>query len=274
MNILEPEPERTIEQSNFQKLLLLLSNTFAKLENKDYEAKESLNSSDIINSNENLNYKVVREIMTSRKDTYTINIDDDIDIILDSLQKTSYSKIPVYEKHIDNIIGILYVGEILSNINKEDFNNVKIKEFLHRPNCIPEIKRVDELYNSVNENGEKVFILVDEYGGFSGIVTTNDLICEIKDINHEKYLNSSKIRKIDENNYIVKGFLNIDDFNKIFHTSIENGEYDTLSGYIINKLGKIPSKCEGIQLSLGNIILKLVKMSNHRVEDIQVSILN
>ena len=286
MNILEPEPERSLSLSNFQKISIALAQVFNKLsdcDNKNTKGKilsfrKSKKTDANDQSKEDIqsksDKKMVREIMTSRKDTFTINIEDDIDSILDSLANTNHTKIPVYEKNIDNIIGILNVGDLVRKSRVKEFDNVDIRQILSTPQYVPETKDVSELYYSIKLQEDTLFILVDEYGGFSGIVTMDDLIYEIKGETSDNDLKSSKITKLDENNFIVKGFLSISDFNEVFGVDIEQGDYDTLNGYIIDKLGQIPSKNENIEVDLGELILKSLKVNNRRIEEIQVSLAN
>lgn len=274
MNTLEPEPERHISKSNFKRILES-SNTFlSRL--KGNRKSESIQSEDqtIENTKFELDDKMVREIMTSRTDTFTINIEEGIDIVLEDLKSTNHSKIPVYEKNKDNIIGVLNVADLVFEAKEVGFENLDIRKILHSPCFIPETKKVNELFNSLDSQVDNLFILVDEYGGFSGIVSMEDLIYEIKGVtNNSSDLKHHKIKKIDDNNFIVKGFLTVSDFNEIFNADIEEGDYDTLNGYIINQLGQIPNEDEDIQLNLGKLMFKLIKINNRRIEDIQISII-
>lgn len=286
MNILEPEPERSLSQSNFQKISIALAQVFNKLSDLDskntngkilnFRKRKEIDAND--QSKENTNpkedKKIVREIMTSRKDTFTINIEDNVDSILDSLANTNHTKIPVYEKNIDNIIGILNIGDLAIKSKEKELNNMDLRNLLSKPKYLPETKNVNELYDSIKSQDETLFILVDEYGGFSGIITMDDLIYEVKGATDEIDLKSSRITKIDENNFIVKGFLSISDFNEVFGVDIEQGDYDTLNGYIVDTLGQIPSENENIEINLGDLILKSLKVNNRRIEEIQVSIEN
>lgn len=234
----------------------------------EYDEKE------MINGVFEFNDKIAREIMTSRKDTFTIDIEDDINCILDNLSDLKYSRIPVYEKSIDNIIGILYVKDLIIEARKVGFENLEIRKILHKPYFVPETKRANELFKMLQVKRVHLALLVDEYGGFAGIVTMEDLIEEIMGRIEDEYdMEESRIKKIDDKNFIVKGFLTINDFNDMFGTTIEQGDYDTLSGYIINTLGEIPNGEEDIQLDLDKLIFKLVKINNRRIEDIQVSLL-
>lgn len=274
MNTLEPEPERHISKSNFKRILES-SNTFlSRLKgNKKSESTQSEDQT-IENTKFELNDKMVREIMTSRTDTFTINIEEGIDSVLEDLKSTNHSKIPVYEKNKDNIIGVLNVADLVFEAKEVGFENLDIRKILHSPCFIPETKKVNELFNSLDSQVDNLFILVDEYGGFSGIVSMEDLIYEIKGVtNNSSDLKHHKIKKIDDNNFIVKGYLTVSDFNEIFNADIEEGDYDTLNGYIINQLGQIPNEDEDIQLNLGKLMFKLIKINNRRIEDIQISII-
>ncbi len=274
MNTLEPEPERHISKSNFKRILESSSTFLSRLKgNKKSESTQSEDQT-IENTKFELNDKMVREIMTSRTDTFTINIEEGIDSVLEDLKNTNHSKIPVYEKNKDNIIGVLNVADLVFEAKEVGFENLDIRKILHSPCFIPETKKVNELFNSLDSQVDNLFILVDEYGGFSGIVSMQDLIYEIKGVtNNSGDLKHHKIKKIDDNNFIVKGFLTVSDFNEIFNADIEEGDYDTLNGYIINQLGQIPNEDEDIQLNLGKLMFKLIKINNRRIEDIQISII-
>lgn len=268
--MLEPEPERTILQTIFHNIKKFISKTIRVIKGKNILDDNDL----IVESEFKLSDKVAREIMISSKDTFLIDINDDIDIILDEISTIKYSKIPVYEGYVDNIIGILYVKDLMAEARKVGFKNINIRKILKKPYFVPEIKNVEELFNSLDSQNDNIFILLDEYGAFSGIVSMEDLIHEIKGITYDKFeFNHNKIKKIDDNNFIVKGVLSVSDFNEIFNVNIEYGDYDTINGYIIHQLGKIPSENEEIQIDLGKLILKLIKVNNKRVEDIKISIL-
>lgn len=275
MNILEPEPERTLSQPYFQKISILLAKSIEKLLQFDINSDKCKLRDEAKNNPKTNIYnaldqdkKVVREIMTSRKDTFTIDINDSIDSILDSIANINHSKIPIYEDSIDNIIGIIYIEELKIRAKQSKLNHKEIRNMLYNPKYIPEIKQVKELYESLNLEKNETFILVDEYGGFSGIVTTKDLMYEVEGMFYNK-----QIETISENEFIVKGCLSVKDFNKLFKVNIEQGQYDTLNGYIINKLGEIPNKSKDIQIKVENILFKSIKIKSTRIEEIQICIL-
>ena len=122
---------------------------------------------------------MAKEIMTSRKDTYMINIEDTYEEYMEKIFNLQYSRIPVYEGKIDNIIGILYLKDFLVEAKRVGFDNIDIRKILQAPKFIPENKRTNELFKELKKTRNHMAILIDEYGGFSGIVTMEDLIEEI-----------------------------------------------------------------------------------------------
>lgn len=219
------------------------------------------------------NDKTVREIMTPRSDMFSINLDDDKDDIIESILNSNYSRIPAYKESIDNIVGILYVKDIIIEAKKVGFNNIDLDKILHEPYFILETRRTNELFKILKAKKVHVAILFDEYGGVCGMVTMEDLIEEIMgDIEDEYDEEKSIISRIDENNFIIKGSLTVNEFNHRFNTNIEPGEYDTLNGYLLTKLGKIPD--EGVEFNLKDITFIINKVNNRKIEDIKVNIKN
>lgn len=215
------------------------------------------------------NDKLAKEIMTPRSDTFLIDIDDDINTILDEICDLNYSRIPVYKDDIDNIVGVLYVKDLFNEARKVGFENVKLKNLLHEPYFVPEIKRTNELFKVLKEKKIHLSLLFDEYGGFSGIVTLEDLIEEIVgDIEDEYDLEEKPIKKIDDKNYIVKGSLSINDFNEEFELDLDEGDYDTLNGYLITNLDEIPD--ENTEILINNIKFTVLKVENRRIQDIKI----
>ena len=218
------------------------------------------------------NDRLAKEIMTSRSDTFLIDIDDDFKDVLDKILELNYSRIPVYKDDIDNIIGILYVRDLLAKAREVGFDNINIESILHKPYFVPETKRTNDLFKVLKEAKIHLAVLFDEYGGFSGIVTMEDLVEEIMGDIEDEYDIDEDISQIDEENYIVKGYLSVNDFNDRFNMDIESGDYDTLNGYLITTLGKIPNENEVVILE--DVKFTVAKVENRRVEEIKVSLLN
>lgn len=215
------------------------------------------------------NDKLAKEIMTPRSDTFLIDIDDDINTILDEIFDLNYSRVPVYKDDIDNIVGVLYIKDLFNEARKVGFENVKLENLLHEPYFVPEIKRTNELFKVLKEKKIHLSLLFDEYGGFSGIVTLEDLIEEIVgDIEDEYDFEEKPIKKIDGNNYIVKGSLSINDFNEEFELDLDEGDYDTLNGYLITNLDEIPD--ENTELLINGIKFTVLKVENRRIQDVKI----
>lgn len=227
---------------------------------------------DMIESIFEFNDKLSKEIMTPRKDTFLINIDDDIKQNIDRLLNQQYSRIPIYEDTIDNIIGILHIKDLLIEANNVGFENVNIRKIMNKPYFVPKTKKANELFKVLQANRIHMALLIDEYGGFSGIVTMEDLIEEIMgDIEDEYDLEESDIIKVDDKTFIVDCSIPLYEFNEKFNLKLQEGEYDTLNGYIINKLGEIPQKNEDVEIKEEKINIKVIKTNNKKIENVRVS---
>ena len=235
----------------------------------------NLMEKEIINKVFDFSDKISKEIMTSRTDTILIDVNDDIDTILNTLLNCKYSRIPVYEDSVDNIIGILYKTDLITLLIKNDLASIKFKEILHIPCFVPETKKIDELFLLLKQSKNHLSILIDEYGGFSGIVTLEDVIEEIVgDIEDEYDIDDDKIKSLDNGDVEIKGNMSISDFNNTFNTDLKCEDYDTINGYIISIINKIPTNEEVIILNIENYELKVIEVDDNRIEKVKVSLLN
>lgn len=217
------------------------------------------------------NDKTSKEIMTPRNELFAINMDDDINNILDDVLGSSYSRIPVYKDTIDNIVGILYTKDLLIEARRVGFDNIQLKNILQKPFFALETRRTNELFKVLKDKKVHLAILFDEYGGTVGIVTMEDLIEEIVgDIEDEYDSEECLVTKIDENNFFVKASMTVTDFNDLFDLDIEIGEYDTLNGYLLTKLNRIPD--EGSNFQLEDIEFTVIKVENRRIESIKITL--
>lgn len=219
------------------------------------------------------NDKTAKEIMTSKHDMFVLNIDDDLDKILENVINSEYSRIPMYEDNKDNIIGILYVKDLLSKAKQLGFENINLKTILHDPYFVSKSIRTNELFKLLKNKKVHLALLIDEYGGIEGLVTMEDLIEEIMgEIEDEYDKTKSTIIKIDDTNFIIKGYLTINEFNNKFDVYIEQGDYDTLNGYILTLLGDFPK--EGKKIELDNFTFLIENLNKRRIEDIRLIIKN
>lgn len=228
---------------------------------------------DMINSIFDFDDILAKEIMTARTNVFLVNVNDPINEFLDKLLEEKYSRIPVYEEVFDNIIGILYMKDFFIEARKYGFENVNIKKILHSPYFVPETKNIDELFKELQSSKNHMAILIDEYGGFSGIVTIEDLIEEVMgNIEDEYDDNEPYITKVDNNTYIVNGLLSIDEFNEHLNTKLESEDFDTIGGFLIHEIGTIPQNGYDKTIEYENMTFKIEEVKEKRIEKIKVCI--
>lgn len=189
------------------------------------------------------------QIMKPRIDIFALSDDEPYEEVLKKILKNGYSRNPVYKDTIDNIVGVLYAKDLLAHLNKKQF---KWQKLLREPFFVPENKKLDDLLSEFQDKKNHLAIVVDEYGGTSGIVTLEDVIEEIVgDINDEFDSDDLSYSKIDDHTYVFDGKINIKDFCKIFEEDEEvfeeeKGESETLAGFILEISRKFPRKGEKI----------------------------
>lgn len=217
--------------------------------------------------------KLASEVMTPRTEVYLINIDSPLDSYLDNMLEEKYSRIPVYEGNTDNIIGILYMKDFYLEARKHGFENVDIRSILHQPYFVPETKNIDELFKELQSSKKHIAVLIDEYGGFSGIISIEDLIEEIMGNIEDEYDDDEpEIEKLDNRTFLVDGLLQLDDFNDYFNVNIESTDYDTISGFLVDLIGHIPLKVEDKNIEYEDMIFKIQEIKEKRIEKIKVCI--
>lgn len=217
------------------------------------------------------NDKMAREIMTPRNNIFAIDIEDNIDSIIDSVIECGYSRNPVYKDSIDNIVGILYTKDLLAEARKIGFKNIDLQKIIQEPFFVLETQKTNDVFKLLKENKVHLALLFDEYGGIAGLVTMEDLIEEIMgDIEDEHDKEESVITKINESNFYIKGNLAVSDFNSAFNMNLEEGEYDTINGYLLTALGKLPK--EGTLVELDEVDLIVNKVDNRKIEEIKVTL--
>ncbi len=234
-------------------------------ENGTIEPKET----EMINNVFEFNDKVVSEIMVPRTEIFALDMNLSIAEVIEELSEdTRYSRVPVYDEEIDEIKGIVYIKDILlSQKNK----NVRIKNLMKEAYFVPENKLVNELFDDLRKNKKQIAIVVDEYGGTAGMVTMEDILEEIVGEIYDEYdKESAKYKKIDENTYIIEGNVAIYDVEKILGIEISEGEYDTLAGFLIEKLGRIPKNNERPVIETEKAIYKIEKVKDKKIVEVKV----
>lgn len=208
--------------------------------------------------------KTVSEIMIPRTEIFAVDINSSIsDVIEDLSEDYRYSKIPVYDNSIDEIKGIVYIKDILiSQKNK----NTKIKGLVKKAYFVSEAKPVNELFDELRKNKKQIAIVVDEYGGTAGLVTIEDILEEIVGEIYDEYDEViEKYTKLDENTFVFDGSIALYEVEKILNIKIPDGDYETLSGYLIEVLGRIPAENEKPIIETEKITYKVEKCKDKRI---------
>ena len=217
----------------------------------------------------------VKEVMIPRVDIDFAPHDVTLNSIVKMIKKSGHSRIPVYEGTIDNIIGILYVKDILKIYRKlfqlkETFD---VKKILRKAYFVPENKKIDELLDIFQKDRIQIAIVIDEYSGTDGLVTMEDVLEEIVGEIIDEYDKEIELfKKIDENTFIADGMINIDKINEILHVKIPEDDFETLGGFIYKLIEKVPREEEEIIYKNIKIIIKrVIKNRIKRVKIIKLS---
>ena len=208
------------------------------------------------------------EIMTPRADMFVIDVSEDMDI--KKILKTGFSRIPVIEDSIDNIIGILHVKDLFASFQKacasESDIPLDVKQIMRKPYFIPESKKLDSLLQDFKQKKNHIAIVVDEHGGISGITTLEDVVEEIiGEIIDETDRMTPDIVRLKGNKWLVAGKIDIDDLNKELEIEIpESNSYDTFSGFFLEQIGRIPKSGESIIINNWTVTVK--DMDGNRIQ--------
>ena len=221
----------------------------------------------MINNVFEFNDKIVSEIMVPRTEIYAVDMNVSISEAIEEMTENEdfrYSRIVVYEETIDDVKGIVYLKDILlSGKNK----NAKIKNLVKDAYFVPDTKPVNELFDELRKNRKQIAIAVDEYGGTSGLVTMEDILEEIVGEIYDEYDEVEDIyQEIDENTFILSGSMAIYEVEGLLNVEIEGGDYDTLSGYLVEELGRIPSEKEKkLVVETPDITYKIEEIKDKRI---------
>jgi len=210
--------------------------------------------------------KVAREIMVPRIDAVCISktakLADLIKVIIDK----GHSRIPVYEENIDNIIGILHAKDLLPYWGKDDFDWPNI---LRDPYFVPETKKISEILRDLRNKKSHMAVVVDEYGGTAGILTMEDIIEEIiGEIQDEYDYDDKRLVKIDDDTIVADARVDIEDVMEFFGEEIPEGKFETIGGFIISLLGRVPSVKEVIRFNDLEILIEAA--DNRRISRVRI----
>lgn len=212
---------------------------------------------------------LAREIMTPRIDVIALDVEETArPAALQAFLDSGFSRLPVYEESIDNILGLLYAKDLLPalRVGEHEFN---LRALLREPYFIPETKKADELLAAMQAERFHMAIVVDEYGGVSGVVTLEDIIEEIIGEIQDEYddLEEELFEKISEDEYVFLGRIDIDDFSEIMEVDLPEGDADTLAGFLYEKLGRVPQGGESVRES--GLLLTIEQLSGRRIRRVR-----
>lgn len=220
--------------------------------------------------------KQAEDIMTHRKNIKAISGDLILAEVADILLASSYSRFPVYDKDIDNIIGILNFRDAMIVDDRETMENKRIKDIpylLRKAYMIPETRNIDDLFKDMQSQKVHMTVVIDEYGQTSGIVTMEDILEEIVgNILDEYDEEEHNIIKNGEKSYIVKGMTPLEDISELTGIDFEEDDYDTINGYLISKLGRIPSEDDKSEINIENVSYKVLEVENKMISLLEINI--
>jgi len=211
-------------------------------------------------------------IMTPRTDIYAIDINEDKQDIIQMIIEAPYTRIPFFNKTIDNIVGIIHVKDVLIEAKKKNFSRVDYKKLLREPFYAPNNIKINVLFRRMQKENHQIAILLDSYGGIDGIITLEDILEEIVGNIYDEFDESDKsIKKIDEKLYIVDGLIQIQDFNRYFKVDI-NDDPETLSGLIIERIGYIPDKLTEEEFVIENLNIRIKTLKKNYIDKFVVKV--
>ncbi len=214
---------------------------------------------------------VASDVMTHRTDVVAVEITDNFAELLEKTLETGYSRIPVYEEDLDNIKGIIYVKDLLSYVGKKIPSSVTINDLMREAMFVPESKRCRDLFSEMTEKHLQMVFVSDEYGGISGIVTIEDLLESIVGNMQDEYDNEEEdIEQVNETTFQIDGTTDIDELEELLGIEFPEGEYDTIGGFIMSELGRIPAEDEHPEVVYENCRFTVDEVDERRIENITV----
>ncbi|MGI6264672.1 MAG: hemolysin family protein [Acutalibacteraceae bacterium] len=211
------------------------------------------------------------EIMTPRTDLAALEADDPIEDALKLGVDEGYSRLPVYEEDIDHIIGILYIKDLLPYVGRKIPAGVTVRHLLREAYFVPGTKRCGALFTEMTEKHTQVAVVVDEYGGVAGIVTMEDLLESIVgNIQDEYDHEEEEVCRTGENSFEVDGAVAVDELEDELGVALPEGDYDTLAGFLLDRLGRLPADGEQPEVSYPPLTFTVLRVVDRRIERVRI----
>lgn len=212
-----------------------------------------------------------KDIMIPRKDIVAVSVDDSLEQVLKTARTNRLSRLPVFKNSIDNIVGILYVKDLVKIYGQEDFDSFKLNDVMRPPLFILETKKMSSIQQMLRENHQGMAIVIDEYSGTSGILTAENISQEIfgpLETVYELEAKTSDIKFDQDGKSIIGGQTRLVDLNEILRTKLNSNHCETIGGYISEVLGRIPQNKDFIEAE--NYIFTVQKMDDKRVAEVKI----
>ncbi len=240
-----------------------------KNQENEEESIQQLNgeAKDMIRGIVELSETTVKEVMVPRIDVVFVSLDMPMKDLLERVAECGHSRVPVFKETIDNVVGVLYVKDLMRSLVKNE--EINIEKIIRNPYFVPESKRIDSLLREFKRKRVHIAVAVDEYGGVSGIVCLEDIIEEIiGDIQDEFDNESEDILTIGEGVYLVDTRINIEDLNEQPDLQLPEEDFDTLGGFVFDLFGKIPVRYEKVSYKGADFIIQ--NMDGHKIKTVKI----
>ena len=216
--------------------------------------------------------KIVEDIMTHRTHIAAIPKSASLKEALEIIDQDKYTRYPVYEDTLDNIVGILHVKELIAYIQDCDQRQFHLAEIIRKPYIVPESMRTDKLMHEMQKRKEHMAVVIDEYGGTAGIVTMEDLIEEIVGNIFDEYdVEEKDVLILDDNTFHMRGMIPLDDVEDFLDVDLPTEDYDTLSGFIIGQLGRFPEPHDNPEIEWEGLVFKVEEADRKRILKVKVT---
>ena len=210
----------------------------------------------------------VKDVMVQRVDMVALDATSDYSKVKELIKEEQFSRVPVFNETIDNIVGILNVKDLI--IKDNDTENFNILDYIREPFYTFEFKKIKEVFNEMKKTRNHFAVVLDEYGGTVGIVTIEDLIEEIVGEIEDEYdeEREDNIKVVKENEYIVEGSTKLHDISDLIGVNMESEDFDSVGGLVLEKLGRLPKKNEKVQI--GNIKFVVEDLEKNRIKKVRI----
>lgn len=211
------------------------------------------------------------DVMTHRTELLAFDVNEKISQVIPRAIEMGFSRIPVYEEDIDNIVGILYVKDMLALVGKSDYDSISLRSLMREAMYVPESNRCGELLRAFKEQKVQMAIVIDEYGGTSGVVTMEDLLEAIVGNIQDEYDNEEEeVQKVCDTIYNFDGSVSLEEVEKLMDMHFDDDEdYDTLGGLITDMLGRIPGENEHPSVQIGDVVFSVLAVTDRRIAKVQ-----